>query len=157
MFISESKRSYNAKPSAYYFYVRTKISAEFYICISVPLILFMFLCLMLRLYQAGIYLFKVNNRNTRTMREICSNLTIKRTSRTTSMTMCWRQWWCDSNREYQISYSRVIRIVSVFASSHPWWQIKKLIYGKFYKIQNVICAFTQHTLREFFTSIWNLE
>ena len=28
-------------------------------------------------YPAGIYLFKVNNRNTRTRREICSKLTIK--------------------------------------------------------------------------------
>ena len=29
------------------------------------------------LFPAGIYLFKVNNRNTRTMWEICSKLTIK--------------------------------------------------------------------------------
>ena len=28
-------------------------------------------------YPAAIYLFKVNNRNIRTMREICSNLTIE--------------------------------------------------------------------------------
>ena len=29
------------------------------------------------MHPAGIYLFKVNNRNTRTMCEICSELTIK--------------------------------------------------------------------------------
>ena len=37
MYISKSKRSYNTKPSVYYFYVKTKISLEFYIYISVPL------------------------------------------------------------------------------------------------------------------------
>ena len=31
----------------------------------------------LSLFPAGIYLLKVNNRNTRTKCEICSNLTIK--------------------------------------------------------------------------------
>ena len=30
-----------------------------------------------RNYPAGIYLFKVDNRNTRTMYEVCSKLTIK--------------------------------------------------------------------------------
>ena len=35
--ISKSKRCYNAKPSAYYFYVKTKLSVDFRICISVPL------------------------------------------------------------------------------------------------------------------------
>ena len=35
--MSKNKRSYNAKSSAYYFYVKTKISVEFSICISVPL------------------------------------------------------------------------------------------------------------------------
>ena len=37
---SKSKCCYNAKPSAYYFYVRTKISVDFQICISVPLTLY---------------------------------------------------------------------------------------------------------------------
>ena len=36
-YISKNKRSYNAKPSANYFYVKTKTSVEFHICISVPL------------------------------------------------------------------------------------------------------------------------
>ena len=31
-------------------------------------------------YPAGIYMLKVNNRNTRTWREICSKLTIKMVS-----------------------------------------------------------------------------
>ena len=30
-----------------------------------------------QMFQAGNYMFKVNNRNARTMREICSKLTIK--------------------------------------------------------------------------------
>ena len=47
---------------AYYFYVRTKKLLNFHICISVP---------------ACNYLFKVNNRNTRTRCELCSQLTIK--------------------------------------------------------------------------------
>ena len=34
---SKSKCCYNAKPSPYYFYVKTKIPIDFYICISVPL------------------------------------------------------------------------------------------------------------------------
>ena len=33
----KAKCYYNAKPSAYYFYVKTKISVDFQICISVPL------------------------------------------------------------------------------------------------------------------------
>ena len=37
IYVSKSKRCYNAKPSAYYFCVRTKISLNFRICISVPL------------------------------------------------------------------------------------------------------------------------
>ena len=35
--ISKSKRCDNAKPSTYYFYVKTKLSVDFRICISVPL------------------------------------------------------------------------------------------------------------------------
>ena len=37
---STCKYCYNAKPSADYFYVKTKISIDFQICISVPLTLF---------------------------------------------------------------------------------------------------------------------
>ena len=36
--ISESKRSVNVKSSTYYFLMKTKILADFQICISVPLI-----------------------------------------------------------------------------------------------------------------------
>ena len=36
-YISESKQYYIAKPSAYYFYVKTKVLTDFHICISVPL------------------------------------------------------------------------------------------------------------------------
>ena len=36
-YMSKSKRCYNAKPAAYYFYIRTKIPLIFCICISVPL------------------------------------------------------------------------------------------------------------------------
>ena len=37
VYISKSKRRYNAKPSAHYFYMRTKIPLNVRICISVPL------------------------------------------------------------------------------------------------------------------------
>ena len=36
-YISKSKQCYNAKPSAYYFYLKAKIYLDFYICISVSL------------------------------------------------------------------------------------------------------------------------
>ena len=36
VYISKIKRCYNSKLSAYYFQVKTKISVEFHICISVP-------------------------------------------------------------------------------------------------------------------------
>ena len=39
------------------------------------------LCLVKQDFPAGIYLLKVNNRNTRTKCEICSKLTIKTTER----------------------------------------------------------------------------
>ena len=35
--ISKSKRCFNLKSSTYYFHIKTKISADFQICISVPL------------------------------------------------------------------------------------------------------------------------
>ena len=35
--ISENKRCYNVIPSVYYFYLQTKMLADFQICISVPL------------------------------------------------------------------------------------------------------------------------
>ena len=38
-YISKSKRCQNGKPSAYYFHIKTKISLDFHICISVPLML----------------------------------------------------------------------------------------------------------------------
>ena len=39
-------------------------------------------------FAVGIYMFKVNNRNTRTRCEICSKLTIKTTERGTYSTPC---------------------------------------------------------------------
>ena len=36
-YISKSKRCYNAKPLAYNFHLKTKISVDFHICISVTL------------------------------------------------------------------------------------------------------------------------
>ena len=37
---SKSKRCLNTKPSAYHFYIKAKISLDFHICISAPLIRF---------------------------------------------------------------------------------------------------------------------
>ena len=39
-------------------------------------------------YPAGIYLFKINNRNSRTMCEICSKLTIKTPDDVIDFTNC---------------------------------------------------------------------
>ena len=36
-YISKSKRFYNAKPSAYYYYEKIELSVKFHICITVPL------------------------------------------------------------------------------------------------------------------------
>ena len=36
-YISKSKQCYNAKPLAYYFFVKMKTLVDFHICISVPL------------------------------------------------------------------------------------------------------------------------
>ena len=37
MVVKENLDKKNAKPSAYYFYVKTKMSVDFHICIIVPL------------------------------------------------------------------------------------------------------------------------
>ena len=37
MYISKYKKCHNGKPSAYCFYVKTKMLVDFHICISVPL------------------------------------------------------------------------------------------------------------------------
>ena len=50
--------------------MKTKILADFEICLSEPLMLGMVIL-------PGIYLFKVNNGNTKTMCKICSKLTMK--------------------------------------------------------------------------------
>ena len=50
--------------------MKTKILADFEICLSEPLMLVMVIL-------PGIYLFKVNNGNTKTMCKISSNLTMK--------------------------------------------------------------------------------
>ena len=65
-----------AKLSGYCFYVSTSIQEDFQICISVPLRNIQTLRINNSI-PAGIYLLKVNSRNTRTTCEICSELTIK--------------------------------------------------------------------------------
>ena len=41
-YVSKSKQCYNAKPLAYYFYVKTKLLVDFHICIGVPLSYYQF-------------------------------------------------------------------------------------------------------------------
>ena len=60
--------------------------------------------MLLLLLPAGIYLFKVNNRNTRTRCEICSKLTIKTTER--------RQWRRSS--VFIINFEYISHLVLVF-------------------------------------------
>ena len=55
-------------------------------------------------YQAGIYLLKVNNRNTRTRCEICSKLTIKTPER--------RQWHLSG--VFVVEFEHISHFVPVF-------------------------------------------
>ena len=55
----------------------------------------------------GIYLFKVNKRNTRTMCEICSNLTIKTQER-----RHWRHW--SRSGVFIVNFEQTSHIVLVF-------------------------------------------
>ena len=58
------------------------------------------------MYPAGIYLLKVNNRNTRTRCEICSKLTIKTPE---------RHHWCRSG-VFIVSFENISHLVLVFLS-----------------------------------------
>ena len=60
MHISESKRCYNVIPSVYYFYVKTKMLADFQICISVSSIFLTFVSL----FSFIVYLVRFNNLTT---------------------------------------------------------------------------------------------
>ena len=53
---------------------------------------------------AGIYLLKINNRNTRTRREICSELTIKMPE--------WRQW--RRSGVFIVNFEDISHLVLVF-------------------------------------------
>ena len=55
-------------------------------------------------YPAGIYLLKVNNRNTRTRREICSNLTTKTPG---------RRQWCRS-AVFIVNFEHISHLVLLF-------------------------------------------
>ena len=57
-----------------------------------------------RAYPAGIYLLKVNNRNTRTRFEKCSKLTIKTPQR--------RQWRCSG--VFIVNFQHILHLVLVF-------------------------------------------
>ena len=57
-----------------------------------------------RLIPAGIYLLKVNNRNTRTRCETCSKLTIKTPERRQ-----WRRFWC-----IFVNFEHISHLVLVF-------------------------------------------
>ena len=59
-----------------------------------------------KIYPAGIYLLKVNNKNTRTRCEICSELTI--------MTLEWSQW-CRSV-VFIVNFEHILQLVLVFLS-----------------------------------------
>ena len=57
-----------------------------------------------RIYPAGIYLLKVNNKNTRTRYEICSKLTIKTSER--------RQW--RRSGVFIVNFKHISHLVLVF-------------------------------------------
>ena len=56
------------------------------------------------IYPATIYLLKVSSRNSRTRREICSNLTIKKPE--------LRQWRCSG--VFMVNFEHISRLVLVF-------------------------------------------
>ena len=57
-------------------------------------------------YPAGTYMFKVNNRNTKTRCKICLKLTIK--------TPEWRQW--RRSGVYIVNFKHISRLVLLFLS-----------------------------------------
>ena len=61
-----------------------------------------------KLYPAGIYLLKVNNRNTRTRCEICSKLTIKTPERRSKLTIKTPE------RRFIVSFEHISHLVLVF-------------------------------------------
>ena len=58
-------------------------------------------------YAVGIYLFKVNNRNTETRREISSKLTTKKPE--------WRQWRCSG--VFIVNLEHILDLALVFLLS----------------------------------------
>ena len=64
-----------------------------------------FLLIFMHLIPAGIYLFKVNNGNTRRMCEICSKLTIKTPE---------RLWHWRRSVAFIVNFERIAQIVIVF-------------------------------------------
>ena len=71
----------------------------------------------IRSFPAGIYLLKVNNRNTRTRCEICSNLTIK--------TPEWRQW--RGSGVFIVDFEHISQLVLVFLL----WTLNILLPARF--------------------------
>ena len=57
----------------------------------------------LKTFPAGIYLFKVNNRNTRTRSETCSKLTIKKTLE-----------WCRRSGAFFVNFEHISHLVLMF-------------------------------------------
>ena len=76
-----------------------------------------------KLKTAGVYLFKVINRNTKTMCSICSKLNNK-DSRATSMTSSWFlycQLWTDFTLCFGVSIVDFGQVNSRWESTFDWW------------------------------------
>ena len=88
-----------------------------------------------KLYPIGIYLLKVNNRNTRTMREICSKLTIKIPE--------WRQW------RFLVSLLLTLnRFHTLFWCFYCWLKTSNCRLGK--SLSNISKKFQAKTLLKIF-------
>ena len=74
-------------------------------------------------HQAGIYLLKVNNRNTRARCEICSDLTIKRSQRRQ-----WRRFGV-----FIVNFEHVLHLVLLFLllTLNIWWSVGACLYSFF--------------------------
>ena len=115
-------------------------------------------------WTTRVYLFKVNKRNTRTMCEVCSKLTIKTPER-----LQWRQW--RRSCVFIVKFEQISHIVLVFLllTLNKWMPTglveelpnrncpvfsRALITGKYRLVKALILPFWCNETFKFFWFIW---
>ena len=93
-------------------------------------------------FQASIYLFKVNNRNTRKMQEICSNFTMRTPE---------RRRWCRSG-VVLVNFEQNSHITLLFHCFHCWiWTSKYPLGLKRHSVISVnTSCFSENQLHKLF-------